>query len=60
MNFRTLIKKLISELAWKPRDEFFKAFDTSLAHGVIVALMANHVLIRLKKFVSSCTFKLSN
>ena len=25
--FRTLIKKLISELTWKPRDESFEAFD---------------------------------
>ena len=30
--FRTLIKKLISELTWKPRDESFEAFDTPLAH----------------------------
>ena len=25
--FRTLIKKLIPELTWKQRDEFFEAFD---------------------------------
>jgi len=25
--FRILIKKLISELTWKPRDEFFEVFD---------------------------------
>ena len=26
-SFRTLIKKLISKLTWKPRDESFEAFD---------------------------------
>ena len=26
-DFRALIKKLISELAWKPRDGSFEAFD---------------------------------
>ena len=59
--FRTLIKKLISELTWKPRDESFEAFDRIISTcGVTVALMANHALIRLKRFVSSCTFKLCN
>ena len=59
--FRTLIKKLISELTWKPRDESFEAFDRSISTcGVTVALMANYALIRLKSFVSSCTSKLCN
>ena len=59
--FRALIKKLISELAWKPRDESFEAFDRIISTcGVTVALMANHALIRVKRFVSSCTFKLCN
>ena len=37
-----------------------RPLTASLVHVVTVALMANHALIRLKRFVSSCISKLCN